>query len=322
MCRFSLGQYSPAPAMARQMGLPFLGTLHERVGEQMNVRPQADQENHANGAWVRVIGEHGQSKWSGTGKTRARDANLVGIQAGLDIYRAKHASGYRDHVGIYGGYVRHSAKIRGFALGADNLQVGKLTLDGPVVGGYWTRYSPSGTYLDGVVQWNWFDVAAKSGYGARMDTKGTGFAASLEVGHPFAIGERWQIEPQAQLIYQDISIRGTSDAFSRVRWREGDAVTGRLGARLQFTSEQDDPLWQPYVKANVWRGFSGKDRTAFGGNTMDTQFGNTALEFGPGVTVKVSKTVSLYAHLDRRWSVSGRERRSSTGGAFGVRTNW
>lgn len=314
--------YTPAPAMARQMGLSLLGTLHERVGEQMNVRPHADQRDHLNGAWGRVIGESGNSKWSGTAKARARDANIVGVQAGLDVYRAEQDNGYRNHAGLYGGHIRHSAKVRGLALGVDNLQVGKLTLDGPAVGAYWTRYSPAGTYLDGVVQWNRFDVDAKANYGSRMDTKGTGFVASLETGHPVAIGNGWQVEPQAQLIYQSINMRGTSDALSTVTWREGDAVTGRLGARFQFTSEDGDTLWQPYAKANVWHGFGGKDRTVFGANAIETRFGDTALELGAGATAKVSEAVSVYAHLDHRWSVSGRDRHSFTGGAVGVRINW
>src|SRR5690606_19048534 len=111
-----------------------------------------------NGAWLRGLGEVGRSRWTGSTDIHAHDVQLWGIQAGLDLYRAEHSNGHRDHVGIYGGYVSHRSRISGFGLGAHDLQVGKLSLGGPAVGGYWTHYTPSGGYLDGVVQWNWFDV--------------------------------------------------------------------------------------------------------------------------------------------------------------------
>lgn len=314
--------YAPVPAMARYMGLAFLGTLHERVGEQMNIKPQPDQDEYANGVWARMIGEVGSSNWSGTVDVQARNAELWGIQAGLDIYRAEHSNGHRDHVGIYGGYSNYSARISGFALGADDLQAGKLKLDGPAVGAYWTHYSPSGGYLDGVIQWNWFDVAARSDYGTAMDTRGTGFAASIEAGQPFVISDGWQIEPQAQLIYQTTSIKDSYDFFSALAWGDDDALTGRLGVRMQYTSEDDDKVWQPYVKANLWHGFSGTDRTTFNTTSLETRFGNTSLELGAGITAKLTETVSLYGHVDHRWSVGGDERRSTTGGALGLRVNW
>lgn len=146
--------YAPVPAIARDLGLKFLGTLHERVGEQMNIKPRPGHESHVNGTWARILGETGRSQWTGSADIQASNAQLWGIQAGLDLYRAEHANGHRDHVGIYGGHLSHRSQISGFALGTDDLQVGRLTLNGPAVAGYWTHYTPSGGYLDGVVQWN------------------------------------------------------------------------------------------------------------------------------------------------------------------------
>src|SRR5690606_33161427 len=129
-------------------------------------------------------------------------------------YRAEHNDGHRDHAGVYAAYASHRSKISGFALGEDHLGVGKQTVKGPAVGAYWTHYWPEGTYLDAVLQWNWFDVDATSDYNTQLSTSGHGFAASLEAGHPIAIAERWQIEPQVQLIYQTMSVKDSSDAFS------------------------------------------------------------------------------------------------------------
>ncbi|MBX6393888.1 MAG: autotransporter outer membrane beta-barrel domain-containing protein, partial [Burkholderiales bacterium] len=114
---------------------------------------------------------------------------------------------------------------------------------------------------DAVAQVNWFDVQADSDHGARLDTSGWALAASLEAGYPFRIGERWQLEPQAQIVYQTVSVDADRDAYSKIAWAEDDAVTGRVGARLQYRRKAGDKLWQPYLKVDLWHTFSGTDRT-------------------------------------------------------------
>ncbi|RAK30116.1 outer membrane autotransporter protein [Falsochrobactrum ovis] len=314
--------YTPVPAIARQMGMAFLGTLHERVGEQMNIKARPDQDEYANGAWARLIGEAGKTSWSGTVDAQARNSRLFGIQAGLDIYRAEHSNRHRDHLGVYAGYGWHNSRIDGNVLGENRLRVGKLKLDGPVLGAYWTHYAPAGTYIDGVLQVNWFDGHGDSDFGTGMKTRGTGFTASLEAGHPFQSGDQWQIEPQAQIIYQSMSVKSGHDAFSAFSWDEDDAVTGRLGVRLQYTSKDGEQIWQPYAKANLWHGFRGTDKAKFGSTIINNHFGATSLELGAGFTAKVSETASLYGHIDHRWQLDGREKHNATHGGFGLRVNW
>src|SRR5690606_7454677 len=144
------------------LGLASLGTLHERVGEQMNIGAQPDGDPAFNGVWTRLIGEYGAGGWSGDLHVSAHDVSLAGIQGGADVYRIEHDDGSRDHAGIYAAYAVRHASISGFALGEDDLDVGKLTLHGPALGGYWTHYTPEGAYLDAVLQWNGFAVGAES----------------------------------------------------------------------------------------------------------------------------------------------------------------
>lgn len=315
--------YSPVPALARQFGLAHLGTLHERVGEQMNIESRPDQDDRFNGVWARLIGEHGSNSWSGPFDVSARNIGIVGAQGGLDIYRAEDQDGNRDHIGVYASYALQHASISGIALGDGVIDVGDLTIAGPAVGGYWTHYSAQGTYLDAVVQANLFGVDARSDYDAQLRTSGHGFVVSLEAGHPIAFGEGWQIEPQAQLIYQTLSVANGADAFSSVAWQAGDSLTGRLGARVQYTSEDDEALWQPYAKVNLWHGFGGTDGIVLGGSpSYESRYGHTSLELGAGLTARVTDTASLYGHVDHRWSLDGDERPSAIQGAVGVRVNW
>ncbi|RYE79663.1 MAG: autotransporter outer membrane beta-barrel domain-containing protein, partial [Hyphomicrobiales bacterium] len=242
--------YSPVAGLARTLGaatIGRLGTLHERVGEQANLRDFGGRSPYANGAWARVFGERVQSRWSGDVDSRAT-GSLFGAQAGLDLIRTEpYAGGHRDHAGVYVAHSQYVApRVSGFALGTQNLRVGRLELQGPGIGAYWTHFGPSGWYLDTVVQTNWFDVKAQSDHGASLNTDGRGWSASLESGHPVRFGAEgaWQIEPQAQLLWQRVSLKPGSDTYSTVNWKEGDEVTGRLGARLQYSVSSAGTLWQ------------------------------------------------------------------------------
>lgn len=320
--------YMPIPAIARQMGLSTLGTLHERVGEEENLRGLPEPRAYANGAWGRVFGERVSNRWNGTVDASAA-GNLVGFQTGFDILRRTTDSGHRDHAGVYVAYSDYnSPSVRGFALGLQNLAVGRLQMNGPSMGAYWTHFGPSGWYVDAVFQGSWYDAKATSLYGAGISTNATGYTASLEAGYPIRFGEGngWLIEPQAQIVYQSVSVDRSRDQYSSVDWNSGTAWTGRLGARLQYTArDEQGTLWQPYARVNLWHAFSGNDGAGFGtaSPVIETRFGDTALEVGGGVTARVSQNVSFYGQASHRWSLeSSRSRQTATAGTFGIRVNW
>ncbi len=315
--------YAPVPAIGRQLGLATLGTLHERVGEEENIRDLAGSRPYANGGWARAFGERTITRWDGP-VDASTTGNLIGLQAGFDILRRQGADGHRDHAGVYAAYTDFTGVASGFALGQQGLRVGRLSVGGPAVGAYWTHFGPSGWYVDAVVQANWFDVTARSDFGTALTTSGSGLAASLEAGYPIRFAANWQVEPQAQVIWQSVSLDRSRDGQSAVAWDTGDAVTGRVGARLQYTGREGTTLWQPYAKVNLWHGFAGTDRVTLGGSApVENRFGDTALEVGGGVTARINANVSLYAHGDYRWSVAGdRSRQTAAQGSFGIRVNF
>lgn len=320
--------YAPIPAIARQMGLSTLGTLHERVGEEENLRGLPEPRAYADGLWGRVFGERVSNRWNGT-VDASTAGNLIGFQTGFDILRRTTDSGHRDHAGVYVAYSDYNASsVRGFALGVKNLAVGRLLMNGPSVGAYWTHFGPSGWYVDAVFQGSRYDAKATSLYGGGISTNATGYTASLEAGYPirFGEGDGWLIEPQAQVVYQSVSADRSRDQYSSVDWNADTAWTGRLGARLQYTGRDDrGTLWQPYARINLWHAFSGNDGTSFGAASpiIETRFGDTALEVGGGVTARVSQNVSFYGQASHRWSLDGgRSRQTATAGTFGVRFNW
>ena len=317
--------YAPIPGIARQMGLSTLGTLHERVGDEENLRGLVEPRAYVNGAWGRLFGVRLSNRWSGMADARA-DGDLVGFQTGFDIFRRTTGSGHRDHAGLYVAYTDYDSSMRGFALGTQNLAVGRLLTDGPSVGAYWTHFGPTGWYVDSVLQQSWYDMEATSLYGPGISTQTIGYTASLETGYPIEFREGWLIEPQAQIVYQDVSVDRTQDQYSSVDWNEGAAWTGRLGGRLQYTRRDDHgTLWQPYGRINLWHAFSGTDSVFLGQSSpaIENRFGDTALEVGGGLTARVSTNVSVYGQASHRWTVDGdRSRQTATAAALGLRMNW
>ncbi|MET4682690.1 autotransporter outer membrane beta-barrel domain-containing protein [Brevundimonas faecalis] len=316
--------YAPIPAIARQMALSTLGTLHERVGDEENLRGSAEPRTYVNGAWGRLFGTQLDNRWGGTAEARA-EGDLVGFQTGLDLFRRTTDSGRRDHVGLYVAYSELDTSMRGLARGMRDLELGRLQTDGSSVGAYWTHFGPSGWYVDTVLQQSWYDVEATTLYGSGASTEATGYAASLEIGYPISLQENWLIEPQAQIVYQDVRVDGTQDQYATVDWDEGTAWTGRLGARLQYTRrDARGRLWQPYGRVNLWHAFSGEEGVILGqSSAIENRFGHTALEVGGGLTARVSKNLSIYGQASHRWTIDGdRSRQTATEAALGLRMNW
>ena len=155
-----------------------------------------------------------------------------------------------------------------------------------------------------------------------VDIDGTGITASLEGGYPIALTPEWTIEPQGQLIWQHLSLDDQTDRFSTVSFDSDDAVTGRLGVRLQGNFRTEATTFQPYLKANLWHNFDGEDdRITFAETPIITEIGGTALELGGGVIATLSESTSLFATADYTFDVDGEKTRIFEGN-IGVSVKW
>ena len=100
-----------------------------------------------------------------------------------------------------------------------------------------------------------------------------------------------------------------------------DAVTGRLGVRLQGNFQTAAANFQPYLKANLWHNFDSEDRTIFAGTPIITEIGGTALELGGGVIAKLTEQTSLFATADYTTNIDGEKTRIFEGNV-GVSVKW
>ena len=104
--RREVSLFAALPAMGMIYGRTLLDTLHERVGdeEQLRGRTTPGSSSYVNGAWGRIIGQHGNvdgGPWGIYRNGPNYTYDLFALQAGLDIYRKEHAGGSRDHGGLY-----------------------------------------------------------------------------------------------------------------------------------------------------------------------------------------------------------------------------
>lgn len=313
--------YAVVPPLLRQVSLASLGTFHERQGEQALL----GNDGTFRAAWGRVIGQNTEQSWRGT-VSPTFDGSITGVQAGVDIHAWENTeAGRRDHLGLFLGRTRADGDVRGFAIGWNNLTVGKNKLDEDHLGLYWTRIGERGGYLDAVLMASRYDGDARSTRGQGIELDGDGLTASLEIGAPvrWREGSRWSLEPQAQIIWQRTDLDDQRDRFARVAFDMDSALTGRVGLRLAADFPTAHGLWQPYLKLNYWHSFEGRDVMRMDTDAVVTRQMANAVEFGGGVVAKFSDRFSLYFTADYT-SDTGDEGldRETVEGNLGMRLSW
>lgn len=319
--------YAAIPAMSLLYGRNLMDTLHERVGEEEDLRGRLTEGKFPRGAWGRLIGMHGERDGARNGiygHGPHYEYDFVGLQAGHDFYRKERSDGSRDHAGFYfaighaDGAVSHFDRSRGNA-----------DFNGYSLGGYWTHFGPTGWYLDAVAQVTWYDVTGSGRRGlASLRTDGFGFAGSLEGGYPFKLGNGFFVEPQAQIVYQTISLGDARDIGALVRFSDVESLAGRIGLRVGRTFALD-PGPAPrqitaWLRPNLWHEFRGDPKTEFSSATGFIPFrahlGGSWLELNAGVSGQVDRGTTLFANVSYHTRFEGNSHAYT--GKAGFRLNW
>jgi type V secretory pathway adhesin AidA len=314
--RIEVPTYAPVPALAHYLSTATVGTFHERRGEQSLL----DGAGNLPAAWGRVFGQDLETEWDGT-VDPSFDGRLYGIQAGLDLIGLESDSGHRDRLGILAGYADIDGDIKGQALGWNGFETGSAGIHGTNLGAYWTHIGPRGWYLDAVALGTFFGGDATSNRGVGVDVDGTGLTLSLEGGYPIVLTPGWTLEPQAQVIWNHLSLDDAADRFSTIDFDTDDATTGRLGARLQGNFQTAMGVLQPYLNANLWRQFDGDDSVSFDSDEIVTERGGTAIEVGGGIVAQITDSIGLYATANYTTNLGGDDLRIIEGNA-GINVRW
>jgi outer membrane autotransporter protein len=270
---------------------------------------------------VRVIGLHNNQAQEGATASRF-DGDLNGVQIGHDLYAREGDDGDRDHLGAFIGYTHANGQVDGSVGGFTNTHAGDLSVDANSVGAYWTHIGPANGYIDAVLMETWLHTSTDSIQGFHNSTRSKLFTASLEGGKPLQLSQRLTLEPQMQVIWQHINTDAFQDPVSTVAFTPANAITGRIGLRLQSNIVHDEQVWQPYLKANLWRDFNRTYNTVFAGvDDIPTNLASTAFEFGGGVSTYLTRHVSLFGEVSYLTNLDAVHRRG-TEGNLGLRIIW
>ncbi|HEF4760002.1 TPA: autotransporter outer membrane beta-barrel domain-containing protein [Pseudomonas putida] len=309
--------WSVLPPAAAQLALTTLGTFHDRQGDQRLLT-----ETGSFGAgWGRVYGGHFDRTWAGTVTPRL-DGSIKGFQVGNDLYASQTAGGQTQRSGFFVGHSRLKGDVDGFNQGYEGKRAGKIELEGDSLGLYWTLTDPEGWYFDTVAMYTWLDGDSHSDRGLKIDNDGHVLTFSAEVGYPLALARNWVIEPQAQIIHQQVKLDSQDDGVSRVSFESDSAETGRLGVRLKGRYDVAGLPLEPWVRANLWHTFSGTDTVTFANTTdIDTEQQSSWAQVGIGASLSLAKDVSLYANVDYNSNLDSNQQRGTTGN-MGIRLSW
>jgi outer membrane autotransporter protein len=323
------------PSIALLYGRNLMDTLHERVGDEEDIRGAKGlhQDGPNTGGWARVIGTGGKQQGDPLGifgSGPQYSYGFLGLQGGQDFIRHEHDDGSRDHVGATFAVGSAHGDVTHFdgTKGDDDLQAYTL-------GGYWTHFGVPGWYVDTMLQGTLYDVRTTANRGLLpFRTKGDGIAGSVEGGYPFRFAGGYFIEPQAQVIYQRITFNDASDNEALVRFSNVESLIGRIGARFGRTWSLDDDmrggdarggrLITVWVRPNVWQEFLGNPITQFSSETGFIPFradlGGTWGEINVGVSGQVNLNTTLFANTSYQERFDGKG--YAYNGKAGARINW
>ena len=328
-----LATYGVVQPTARELGLDTLGTLHERIGDTLTTNDAgAGCATGPCSEWGRFFGQQVDNHYQAFADPRA-SGWMGGFQGGVDLWDGSLLPGHRDAAGIYFAYGNANMSVSGLvtnaaATGYVLTHTGTVSLDAFSTGGYWTHYGPGGWYLDAVLQGTYYGGSAATQF-ADLPLNGTGFISSLEAGYPvpLPLGPRFVLEPQGQIIWQQVSFFEANDGEGAIGLGTTSGPTGRLGLRGMWTiNGEDGQVWQPYVRANLWRDWDAQATTMFGDDAVLLDEQATRLEFAGGVTAKLNHGLSLYAQAGYQFAVDQTNNngyiRNGVKGDFGLRYNW
>ncbi|WP_213958968.1 MULTISPECIES: autotransporter outer membrane beta-barrel domain-containing protein [unclassified Variovorax] len=300
------------PLLANRLGIAMLGTYHDRAGED-NVDPAMEGQRHE-GTWARVYGASRQANERGSAALvdqlvdfrrhgPAYDFTEGGMQAGVDLLRTTDGAGRSDVAGTYVAIGHIDGNVDSVYGG----KAGTASMYGYSLGGYWTRKGASGWYVDGVLQATRYDsVKTHSALGEDLKTSGWGAAASVEAGYPFALGAGWDVEPQAQLVYQWTRLDDSGDLRGGVAFDDTHRGYARLGARLTRSIGEGAGAsgYTAWARFNVWHAFAPDATTTFtnlqGLNAvaLTAPLGATWAQVGIGMSGRVARNLTAFGSID------------------------
>jgi len=141
------------------------------------------------------------------------------------------------------------------------------------------------------------------------------------------IDSRWQIEPQAQLVYRQLRLDDTALSHAVVQHKTPGDWTLRVGARIRGSFATSAGALVPYASVNVYKSSSATDVARFvapvATTDIQTRGGHTSTALAAGASLQVNRRTSFYGELSQQWAHGGNARVGSrVQASAGVKLRW
>jgi outer membrane autotransporter protein len=323
--------YVQMPTVNMELGFTTIGTLHERRGENQTYNITGTNNtalaNNQQQTWGRVLVKHLDKN----GKQRLDTVgNQSVLQIGHDfILDENNKTGTRRHIGAYVSYGHNENDFRdqyraenGYIV--DDHYTGKGRTDAVSVGGYSTFYGNNGGYVDLVGQVSYLRNKYNARSNESVHQNGWGAALSAETGKSFTVyGNNWFVEPQAQLVYQYLSLDDFNDKIRHIDQHNPSALRGRVGMRFGYNGATTDnlPPSSFYGIANIWHDFVNPKSVDIGRDTLKEEYAKTWGEVGVGIQLPITRQSDFYS--DVRYEKNfGSAKRKGFKGTIGYKYTW
>lgn len=287
--RDEVSLFTALPSMELLYGRQLLGNLHQRMGQLFS------NSLHDSGAWLRIL-QHQDTIDHQTIFNRGPSFNntLDALQTGIDIYRQQTRYG-QDQIGVYLGFGSERADVMHI-----NRSAGRNHIDAASIGTYWTHHF-NRSYVDCVLQTNHYEIQAY-GPNTNLQTDHHEIDLTLESGYAFML-RHFDIEPQAQIIYQNLKGHDTSDGIAEIKFNRTQSYLGRLGLRLARTWSFAQRRFDSWCRFNYWHQMDGKSQTEFlsapGFVPFYSSLPSDWVQAELGLSGEITSDIVWYANLGR-----------------------
>ena len=298
--RIEVAVYPALPSLVQLYAQMAVDTLDQRRGDLMLDAKNSDTQNHA--AWARLITKSGTSTPETIDQGPKLDFDIAALQFGADLYTESASDGSRSYIGTY-------ATI-GKGSGDTSNQAGTVTtgqlhdFQAYSVGIYATNFAAHGLYVDALLQGTrYLDVGATSVYGASIQTQGTGWTGSLEVGQRWAVSDKITVVPQAQLVYDTVQMNDAMDDYGIIQFNKNNTGRARLGVLTQYKDDTKNTPFSGAFRANYWHAIDESSQTTFSSlyGVNPVSFDSTTptdwLELDASLTVKLTQSTQLFVNV-------------------------
>nr|WP_318382426.1 autotransporter outer membrane beta-barrel domain-containing protein [uncultured Enterobacter sp.] len=302
-------------------------SLQDRTGEGYYTDALTG-ERKATSMWLRNAGGYQRSRMNdGQNTTRA---NQYVLQLGGDV--AQWSTNGQDgiHAGVMAGYANQKSRTTSGLTGYRS----RGTTNGYSTGLYATWYeneaAREGLYVDGWLQYSWFDHSVKGDEIAAEYYRSRGFTGSLESGYAFRAGGTgsadkrgtgFWLEPQVQATWMGVK---ASDVIehngTRVQARGQDNLRSRLGIKAYARSEgpatgANDAEFRPYIQTS-WIHDSNNFGVRMDGTDSIVAGTRNVAEVKVGLESRLNSDVNLWGDISHQ---AGDHGFSDSQAALGIR---